>query len=453
MIFAIRYGIMYAKKANGVKMKRFCIDKLLKWRDDSCRKPLVLSGARQVGKTWLLKEFGRTCFAKTAYVSFDRTESAKALFEGDFYLNGILSGLQAICETRITPSDTLIVLDEIQLCPAALKSLKYWQEEAPEYCVATAGSLVGLALMEGTGYPVGKTNSMTLYPMDFREFLAATGEEQLSNLVGSGDWRVLRAFHDALVRRLKEYLFVGGMPAAVAAFADTRSFAAARARQLEVLSDYDRDFAKHASKSIVPRLRAIWRSLPAQLAKEDKRFVAAEVEKENGGRMRSRDLKDPFEWLESAGVAYRVWNVKRPNVPLDAYRNHIFKLFGVDVGLLGAQSHLDAKSVIEGSRIFTEFKGALAEQFVQQELRAAADVRPFYWSSEDSRTEIDFLAEIGEAVVPIEVKSERNLRAKSLKRFMVRFSQKMAVRTSMSEWQADNGLVDMPLYAIGQIAR
>lgn len=434
-------------------MKRFFIDKLLDWRENPSRKPLVLSGARQVGKTWLLKEFGRKCFAKTAYVSFDRTESAKALFDGDFYLKGILSGLQTICELEITPSDTLIVFDEIQLCPAALKSLKYWNEEAPEYCVTTAGSLVGLALMEGTGYPVGKTNSMTLYPMDFREFLAATGEEQLSNLVGSGNWQVLMAFHDTLVRRLKEYLFVGGMPAAVAAFADTRSFAAARAQQLEMLSDYDRDFAKHAPKSIVSRLRAIWRSLPAQLAKEDKRFVAAEVGNEDGGRMRSRDLRDPFEWLESAGVAYRVWNVKRPNVPLDAYRNHIFKLFGVDVGLVGAQSRLDAKSVVEGNKIFTEFKGALTEQFVQQELRADADVCPFYWSSEDSRTEIDFLAEVGDAVVPVEVKAERNLRAKSLKRFMERFSQNTAVRTSLAKWQVNNGLVDLPLYAIGQIGR
>jgi predicted AAA+ superfamily ATPase len=434
-------------------MRRYFINKLLEWRDSVNRKPLVLSGARQVGKTWLLKEFGRTCFKKTAYVSFDRTESAKSLFEGDFYLKGIISGLQAICETEITPSDTLIILDEIQLCPAALKSLKYWQEEASEYCVATAGSLVGLALMGGTGYPVGKTNSMTLYPMSFREFLSATGEEQLSNLVASGDWRVLKAFHDSLVRRLKEYLFVGGMPAAVKSFAENRSFAMARAQQLEILSDYDRDFSKHANKSIVPRLRAIWRSMPGQLAKEDKRFVAAEVMDEKGERMRSRDLKDPFEWLEAAGIAYRVWNVRRPNIPLDAYRTNVFKLFGVDVGLIGAQSHLEAKSVLEGSQIFTEFKGALTEQFVQQEMRAEENIQPFYWSSEDSRTEIDFIMELGGLLVPIEVKAERNLRATSLKRFIERFSQKTAVRTSMAEWQGENNIVDIPLYAIGQIAR
>jgi predicted AAA+ superfamily ATPase len=222
---------------------------------------------------------------------------------------------------------------------------------------------------------------------------------------------------------------------------------------LEILSDYDRDFAKHAHKSMVPRLRAIWRSMPAQLAKEDKRFVAAEVVDEEGEKMRSRDLKDPFEWLEAAGVAYRVWNVKRPNMPLDAYRSNVFKLFGVDVGLVGAQSHLDARSIVEGNQIFTEFKGALTEQFVQQEMRAEADIRPFYWSSEDSRTEIDFIAELDDLLVPVEVKAERNLRAKSLKRFMERFSQKTAVRTSMSEWQECEGLVDMPLYMIGQIGR
>ena len=243
------------------------------------------------------------------------------------------------------------------------------------------------------------------------------------------------------------------MPAAVAAFSDTRSFALARAQQLEILSDYERDFARRVPKSAVPRIRAIWRALPTQLAKEDKRFVAAEIENEEGDKIRARDLKDSFEWLEAAGLVYRIWNVKRPNIPLDAYRNHIFKLFGVDVGLLGAQSRLEAESPIDGSKVFTEFKGALTEQFVQQELRAAADVRPFYWSSADSRTEIDFLAEIEENIVPVEVKAARNLRAKSLRRFMESFSQKVAVRTSMSEWQMNNGVTDLPLYAIGQIRR
>ncbi len=431
-------------------MKRHALGKLKQWMEKSNRKPLVLSGARQVGKTWLLKEFGKTCFAKTAYVSFDKTESAKSLFEGGFDLHGILSGLQAICETEITPGDTLIVLDEIQLCPAALKSLKYWQEDADDYCVAAAGSLIGLSLAEGAGYPVGKTNSLTLYPMSFLEFLSAIGEDKLADLVRETNWNVLGAFHETLVRRLREYLFVGGMPSAVSAYSENRSFSAAREEQLEVLSDYNRDFSKHAPKVQVPRIRAIWRSLPTQLAKEDKRFVMTDVEVA-GKKARSRDLKDPFEWLEAAGLAYRVWDVAKPNIPLDSYRKSIFKLFGLDVGLLGAQSRLSAKAVVEGSRVFTEFKGALTEQFVQQEIRAEADVIPFYWSAPDSRAEVDFLVETDDGVVPVEVKAERNLQAKSLKRYAELFAPEFSLRTSMAEWCQHGKLHDIPLYAIGQL--
>ena len=434
-------------------MKRYSIENLKNWHEKPNRKPLVLSGARQVGKTWLLKEFGRAYFAKTAYINFDKSESAKALFEGDFDLRGILSGLQALSNTEITPKDTLIILDEIQLCPSALRSLKYWQEDAGEYFVASAGSLIGLSMIEGTGYPVGKTNSMTLYPMCFGEFLEATGDEKLADLLRTGDMRFISTFHETLIHRLKDYLFTGGMPAAVAAFAKSRSFAAAREEQMEILSDYDRDFAKHAPKTQVPRIRAVWRSLPSQLGKEDKRFVASNVESVGGNKMRSRDLKDPFEWLEAAGLAYRVWNVTKPNLPLDAYAGHIFKLFGVDVGLLGAQSRLDAKTVVEGNRIFTEFKGSLTEQFVQQELRAAAGICPFYWSKADSQAEVDFLAEISGAIVPIEAKAERNLRAKSLRTFMDQFSPSCAVRTSMAPWMVQDTLIDLPLYAIGRIIK
>jgi len=431
-------------------MKRHALEKLKLWRGKPNRKPLVLSGARQVGKTWLLKEFGKTCFPKTAYISFDKTESAKALFNGDFDLHGILAGLQAICETEITPGDTLIVLDEIQLCPAALKSLKYWQEEAGDYCVAAAGSLIGLSMIEGSGYPVGKTNSLTLYPMSFQEFLDALGEEKLADLVHEANWRVLGAFHETLVRRLREYLYVGGMPASVLAYSGNRLFAAAREEQLEILSNYDRDFAKHAPKAQVPRIRAIWRSLPSQLAKEDKRFVMTEV-LVDGKKSRSRDLKDPFEWLEAAGLAYRVWDVAKPNLPLDAYRNSIFKLFGLDVGLLGAQTKLSAKAVVEGSGVFTEFKGALTEQFVQQEMRAEAGIAPFYWSSSNSRAEVDFLVETEDGIVPVEAKAERNLQAKSLKRYAELYNPRISIRTSMAEWHRSDKLIDIPLYAIGRL--
>ena len=413
------------------------------------KKILLIDGARQVGKTWLLKEFGRIAFKNTAYVNFDKNEELKAVFEVGFDFMVIISAIQAVCNVDIVPSETLIIFDEIQLCPNALRSLKYWQEDYPQYHIAAAGSLIGLSLMEGSGYPVGKTNSMTLYPMSFSEFLTASGDEKLSDLIVSGNAAVINVFHDTLSRRLKEYLFVGGMPAAVSAFVQNRSFAAARSEQMEILSDYGRDFGKHAPKEMLPRIRALWRSLPAQLAKEDKRFVAADVIGENGNKMRSRDLKDPFEWLEAAGIAYRVWNVTKPNVPLDSYRNHLFKFFGVDVGLLCAHSGLDAKSEVDGNRIFTEFKGALTEQFVHQELRAASALEPFFWSAPRSQAEIDFLVEADGMIVPIEVKAERNLKAKSLQVFRQKFQPALSVRTSLAEYEPQEGLLNLPLYAIG----
>ena len=433
-------------------MKRFFMDRLDDWLRETNRKPLVLSGARQVGKTWLLKEFGRTRFDSVAYVNFDKNASAKALFHGEFRRKEMLSDLETFCGIRIVPGRTLVFFDEIQLCPEAIHSLKYWQEEAPDHVVVSAGSLIGLALLEGTGWPVGKTRSMTLRPLSFREFLCAVGEELLSDLVKEGDARRLEAFSERLVRLLKHYLCIGGMPAAVAAFAASGSHADARRQQRDILSDYDRDFGKHAPKVLVPRIRALWKSLPLQLAKEDKRFVSTEVPASDGGKSRARDLRDAFEWLEAAGVAHRVWNVSKPSVPLDAYRNHVFKLFGVDVGLLAALSGLAPRTILEGSRVFTEFKGALTEQFVQQELRAAADIEPFYWTTPDSRTEIDFLVELSGLVVPIEAKAACNLRAKSLKSYRERFAPPLSVRTSLAGLRREpDGLLNLPLFAIGNL--
>ncbi len=431
-------------------MKRFFIEKLEKWFDKANRKPLVLSGARQVGKTWILKEFGRTHYKKVAYVNFDHNEPLKKVFQGTYDFNRILMGLQADSGVLITPDDTLVILDEIQECGDALWALKYWQERNNEYHVAVAGSLVGLALQAGTGYPVGKTNSMTLYPMTFGEFLVANGEEQLWEIAKSADATLINAYADKLADLLKVYYLVGGMPAAVEAFVRTKSIDAAREEQAEILSDYNRDFAKHSPKNQVPRIRAIWKSLPVQLAKEDKRFVLNEVKDENGVAARSRDLKDPFEWLESAGLVYRVWCVSTPNVPLNSYQNHMFKLFGVDVGLLALQAGLSAQSVLKDKEsFFKEFKGALTEQFVQQELRAIYGIEPHYWSTKDSRAEVDFLIEREGKVIPIEVKSEQNLRSKSLKVYRDRFNSAYAIRTSLAGMREDEGLHNIPLYALG----
>lgn len=428
-------------------MKRFYFKKLEQWSESPLRKPLVLSGARQVGKTWLLKEYGRTHYARVAYVNFERHPELGTLFEGAFDFQRILTGLQAACGVVVTPGDTLVILDEIQLCGAALTGLKYWQEDHNEYPVAAAGSLVGLAMLEGTGYPVGKTNSMTLYPLMFGEFLEAVGASSLVSVVESRDAGLLKAFGGRLRDLLRTYLLVGGMPAAVAAYAANWSLTDAREVQLDILSDYARDFAKHAPRRDVPRIRAIWDSIPRQLAKEDKRFVSAEVLMD-GKKARARDLRDPFEWLEAAGLVYRVWNVTKPALPLNSYRNHMFKLFGLDVGLLAAQSHLAPTAVLEGNRAFTEFKGALTEQFVQQELRAAIGRTPYTWAPPDSTAEVDFLVEDVDAVVPIEAKAERNLQAKSLGVYRAKFAPPRLVRTSLADMREADGLLDIPLYAL-----
>ena len=431
-------------------MKRFLLDRLDQWKRDPFRKPLVLNGARQVGKTWLLKEFGRLRYKRVAYVSFDRQTALASYFESDFDFNRIRSGIQAATGIAVTPGDTLVVLDEIQRCPAAIAALKPWCEDHNDYHVACAGSLVGLSLLPGAGWPVGKTTTLEVRPMSFGEYLHAIGEGALwDSCLLSGDGRGLDAFGRTLEFHLRDYLLVGGMPAAVEAFAVTRSHAEARSRQRDILRDYERDFSKHVPVALLPRVHAIWNAVPVQLSKPDRRFVASALAVDGSGKpVRARDLRDPFEWLESAGVVHRVWNSTSPGIPLSAYRNHSFKLFGVDVGLLGAQAGLPVEAVLEGSRVFTEFKGALVEQFVQQDLLAAGD-EPGTWMPPDSQAEIDFLVQNGLSVVPVEVKAERNLRAKSLGVYRKRFSPPLALRTSLSPFGRKDGVLDLPLPAIG----
>lgn len=431
-------------------MDRFAIEKLNKWRLGPNRKPLVLTGARQVGKTWLLKSFGQKEFSNIAYVAFDGNPALVDFFKGGYSdVKRLITGLQAATGVTIVPNETLIVFDEVQLCSEALTSLKYWQENASEYAVVAAGSLLGLHLQAGSGYPVGKTDSMTLYPMSFGEFLLAVGESGLWEILNSDDKKLCDSFALRLTELLKIYFIVGGMPGAVAAFLRNRNPADARDVQLGILSDYDRDFAKHVPKNQLSRIRSLWRSLPVHLAKEDKRFVASQV----SGVKQSRDLRDPFIWLESAALAYRVWNVTKPAIPLAAYQNHLFKFFGLDVGLLAAQSSIPVKALLEGNRLFTEFKGALVEQYVQQELRASCAMNPFYWSRADSQAEVDFLVESDDGPVPIEAKAERNVKAKSLAVFREKFAPPIAVRTSLSPYSRVDGLVDIPLYSLSSLKR
>ena len=428
-------------------MKRDIIENLVDWACKPSRKPLVLSGARQVGKTWVLKEFGRLHFKNVAYFNFDERPELSAIFDGGYEIPRLVVALSAAVGFDIRPSETLIIFDEIQLCPKALTSLKYWCENGSSYAVAAAGSLIGLSLNEGTGYPVGKTQPMTLFPMSFGEFLDAIGESRLRQMLPDVD--SVKAFSPRLVEHLKHYLFVGGMPEAVFRFVTENSLYAAREVQENILLDYKRDFSKHVPRTLLPRVMSLWRSLPRQLDRTDRRFVSAQVEEGS----RARDYKDAFEWLEGAGLAYRIWNVSKVAMPLSAYRNHIFKLFSVDVGLLAAQSGLPAKAVVERNSLFTEFKGALTEQFVQQELRTTGREIPYYWTTANSQAEVDFLYEIGDEIVPVEVKAEINLKAKSLKSYMDRYSPRFAVRTSLADYHRNDPLVDVPLYALAEYVR
>lgn len=430
-------------------MKRFAIQRLKAWKEGLNRKPLILSGARQVGKTWLMKTFGKEDFKNVAYINFDGNPRMQQLFSLDYSIPRLLSGLQAESSTVIKPGETLIIFDEVQTNPAALTSLKYFCEEAPDYAIIAAGSLLGVSMQHGTGFPVGKVDTLDLYPMSFTEFLEALGEHQLVAMLESRDWELITAFNSKYTDWLRNYYFVGGMPEAVAVFSERRAYSEVRQVQHRLLRDYERDFSKHAPKEIVPRLRLLWNSMPAQLSKENKKFFYGMVRE----GARAKDFETAMQWLIGAGLIYKVDNVSKPNIPLSAYAEAAFKLFTLDVGLLTAQCGLDAKTLLEGNAIFTEFKGALTEQYVQQQLRAACDISPNYWSSSSGQAEIDFLFQVGQDVIPIEVKAEENLRAKSLKTYHQKFSPKMSVRTSMSDYRKESWLINLPLYAIGQIQK
>lgn len=437
-------------------MKRYLISKLEEWKSSSWRKPLLLLGARQVGKTWLLQEFGREHYQNVVYVRFDRDMLMKESFEQDLNMQRILTSLKLHAGADIVPGETLIILDEIQECQWALTSLKYFCEELREYHVVAAGSLLGLHEHTGTGFPVGKVNMMHLYPMSYEEFLDACGEGMMVQLLRSRDWQMIGIFAEKYAEYLRYYYYVGGMPEAVKEFAGNRDFVRVRAVQSDLLDSYRRDFSKHAPLEQWPRIGMIWDSLPGQLARENKKFTCSEVQQ----GMRMRHLELSLQWLFDAGLAYAVRRVSKPSLPVNAYSERAFKLFHLDVGLLAAQSGLKAEVILEGSRIFQEFKGALAEQYVQQEMRVSLDQTPYYWANSNGMAEIDFLVQQGMELVPVEVKAELNLTAKSLKFYCQKFTPALAIRTSMAKYHVQNLTVgegktctqlDIPLYAISQL--
>ena len=426
-------------------MERYAIKQLIDWKNKKNHKPLIIQGARQVGKTWLMQEFGKKYYEQVAYINFDVDMKSREIFNIDYDTERLIMDIGLVTKTRINPENTLIILDEIQECPRALTSLKYFQENAPQYDIIVAGSLLGVACHEGTGFPVGKVSFMNLYPLSFEEFLLAMGEERFVELLNKKDFKTIKLFNNKYEKLLKQYCYVGGMPEVVNDFIENKDFESVRDLQKEILTAYEEDFTKHIPSNTVAKIRLLWKSIPAQLSKENKKFIYGAA-KEGA---RARDFEAALSWLINSGLIYRVNKITKPDLPITAYEDfNSFKLFVLDVGLLGAMTNLQAETIIDGNRIFEEFKGAIAEQYVLQQFKTIKDLPVFYWSNETSRAEIDFVIQIKSDVVPVEVKAERNLQAKSLKVYMEKFKPNYAIRTSMADYKKTNSLIDIPMYAI-----
>ena len=426
-------------------MQRHILAKLKTWYEKSTRKPLVIQGARQVGKTWLMKHFGEQHFAKVAYINFDNNERMKVLFEGDFDVHRLLLGLQIESGVDIEPENTLLIFDEIQEVPKALSSLKYFYENMPQLSILSAGSLLGSAIHQGLSFPVGKVEFLALYPMDFIEFLWAMGDDKLVKLLQSQDWGLITAMKSKYIERLRQYYFVGGMPEAVKTFVDGQNFEAVRYVQNNLLLAYEYDFSKYIQdNSIISKVRAVWQSLPEQLAKENKKFVATQAQ--SGARL--KDFESAIQWLVASGLVHQIFRITKPNLPLGGYQDNVFKLYFVDVGLLTAKTGLDVSVLLAGNRLFTEFKGALTEQYVLQQLLVSGLEPIFYWGLERAVAEVDFVVQHSSQIIPIEVKAEENLKAKSLRSYYDKFKPDKVFRTSMSDYRKQDWLVNLPLYAL-----
>ena len=428
-------------------MKRNAIRRLYQWKESNDRKPLIMLGARQVGKTWLMQEFAKEAYKQAAYVNFEDNEKLRDLFEHDFDIQRIINAIQ--WSTGVTiDEETLIILDEIQEAPRGITSLKYFAEKAPQYHVMAAGSLLGIAMHQNDSFPVGKVDFLHLYPLSFFEFLDAIGEAKMVNLLKSKDWSLITMFRNKFEERLRQYYFVGGMPAVILAFIEDGNSEKVRARQDAIIESYERDFSKHAPAIEVPRIRMVWHSIPSQLSKENKKFIYGVI-KEGA---RAKDFELAIEWLKDAGLIYKVNRCKKAQLPLAAYEDFsAFKIFLSDIGLMGAMSKVSAISLLNGNALFSEFKGALTEQYVLQELRNNQSLSVYYWSAENSRGEIDFLLQDEDKIVPIEVKAEENLQAKSLKAFVERNHGLKGVRLSMSPYREQDWLTNYPLYSLEAI--
>lgn len=431
-------------------MYRCAMEQLIKWKEKKGRKPLIIRGARQVGKTWLMREFGKTAYDSCVYINFDNNIPMRQLFEGSLQTERLLVGLELFAGHKIDPETTLLIFDEVQEVPRALTALKYFQEEAPQYQIICAGSLLGVALHQGTSFPVGKVEFLDLFPLSFTEFLTAIGKASHAGLIRDRDLSMASNFKEDFVECLKQYYYVGGMPEAVQAFADHKDFNEVRQIQRRILDAYEQDFSKHAPNEVVPRIRMLFNSIPAQLAKENKKFIYGLVRE--GARAKEYELA--MLWLADCGLIHKVHRVSAPLLPLKAYEDlKAFKLFLVDIGLLSCMVGLRQSVLLDGNDLFREFKGALTEQYVLQELKTRSSLQIYYWTAERATSEVDFVIDNGEEILPVEVKAETNLQAKSLKVYHEKYQPRRSIRTSMSDYKDEGWLLNLPLWAIETLNR
>lgn len=424
-------------------MERSIYSSLKKWKESPTRKPLILQGARQVGKTYILKEFGAREYSEVVYINCDDNNDMQNMFV-DYDVDRIIRSLSAISGVSIKPSTTLLILDEIQEVERGLASLKYFCEKAPEYHVAVAGSLLGITLHEGTSFPVGKVDMLYMYPMDFEEFLLAMGKEQLVELLRSNSWAALTPLRGMLTELLRQYYFVGGMPEAVKAYVERGDIWEVRSIHSKIIDAYRNDMSKHAPKQQVQRINMVWNSIPSQLARDNKKFIYGALRK----GARANDFEIAIQWLVDSGLVHKVHRISKPVVPLKFYEDmSSFKLFLLDCGLLGALSETPPEQILIGDNVFEEYKGAFTENYVLQQLKSLPRTFVYYYSNDNSTLEIDFVVQHDACVIPIEVKAEENLRAKSLRQFVTDNPGLHGVRFSMSDYRDQDWLTNVPLWA------
>lgn len=426
-------------------MERHVLQQLKEWKERKDRKPLIVNGARQVGKTWALREFAKREYAKEAYIICRKNELVEQVFKQDFNVERILLSLSAIIHVDITPGDTLIILDEVQEIPEAIEALKYFCENAPEYHIAVAGSLLGISLHHNVSYPVGKVNEIDMYPMSYGEFLLAKGEKQCYKLLEEKNFEITNLLHEKYVDLLRQYYYVGGMPEAVKEYVESGALKEVRRIQKEILKGYERDFSKHSPKEQIERIKMVWRSIPSQLFKDNKKFIYGALRQ----GARAKDFEIAIEWLVDSGLLYKVSRCTKPALPLDIYEDFsVFKLYLLDIGLLGAMVNVDPAQILINNQIFSEYKGGMTEEYVLQEMKSRNISPIYYHKTDDSRLELDFVIQYNGKLLPIEVKAEGNVRANSLMSLLKANPDLQAVRLFMLPYKQQEQLFCVPLYVI-----